>query len=113
MGFVPGRYSLGIVVSVRATRTTACGPPAKTPPTRENTRLGANIISEVIDMAKDKIDVTLRLERGHLEWLNTIVDQYALADESKATRVLFDYTIRDADHELVFASENVRCRHCG
>ena len=64
-------------------------------------------------MAKDKIDVTFKLEREHLEWLHTVVDQYDLADESKAARVLFDYTISDADQEIVFASENVRCRHCG
>jgi len=107
----PGRYNLGIIVSVRATGITACGPCAE--PTRTGARLGANIIGELVDMAKDKIDVTLKLERNHLEWLNTIVDQYDLADESKAARVLFDYAIGDADHELVFANENARCQHCG
>ena len=64
-------------------------------------------------MAKDKIDVTLKLERNHLEWLNTIVDPYAFADESKAARVLFDYASQDADNELIFAAENARCQHCG
>ena len=64
-------------------------------------------------MPKDKVTTTLELERGHLEWLNSIVDQYAFAAESKAARVLFDYAIQDADNELIFADENARCRHCG
>ena len=64
-------------------------------------------------MPKDKVTATLELERDHLEWLNTIVDQYGFADESKAARVLFDYAMQDADNELVFADENARCRHCG
>ena len=64
-------------------------------------------------MPKDKVTVTLELERDHLEWLNTIADQYDFADESKAARVLFDYASQDADNELIFADENARCRHCG
>ena len=64
-------------------------------------------------MPKDKVTATLELERDHLEWLNTIVDQYGFADESKAARVLFDYASQDADNELIFAAENARCRHCG
>ena len=64
-------------------------------------------------MAKDKVTATLELERDHLEWLNTIVNHYDLADESKAARVLFDYVIQDADNELIFAAENSRCQHCG
>ena len=64
-------------------------------------------------MPKDKVTATLELERGHLEWLNTIVDQYDFANESKAARVLFDYAADDADNELIFAGENARCRHCG
>ena len=64
-------------------------------------------------MPKDKVTATLELERVHLEWLNTIVDHYDFTDASKAARVLFDYVIQDADDELVFATENARCRHCG
>ena len=64
-------------------------------------------------MPKDKVTATLELERDHLEWLNTIVDQYDLADESKAARVLFDYASQDADKELIFSAENARCQHCG
>ena len=64
-------------------------------------------------MPKDKVTTTLELERDHLEWLNTIADQYDLADESKAARVLFDYASQDADKELIFAAENARCQHCG
>ena len=64
-------------------------------------------------MPTDKVTATLELERDHLEWLNTIVDQYHFADESKAARVLFDYAIQDGENELIFADENARCRHCG
>ena len=64
-------------------------------------------------MAKDKVTVTLELERDQLEWLNTIVDQHDFPDESKAARVLFDYAMGDVDKELIFAAENMRCRHCG
>ena len=64
-------------------------------------------------MPKDKVTATLELERDHLEWLNTIADQYDLADESKAARVLFVYASQDADKELIFAAENARCQHCG
>ena len=88
-------------------------PVCRTAQTRTDARLGTNIIGELLDMAKDKIDVTLKLERNHLEWLNAIVGQYDLVDESKAARVLFDYAIGDVDHELIFANENARCRHCG
>ena len=64
-------------------------------------------------MPKDKVPATLELERDHLEWLNTIVDQYDFADASKAARVLFDYASQDADKELIFSAENARCQHCG
>ena len=64
-------------------------------------------------MPKDKVTATLELERDHLEWLNTIVDHYGFADESKAARVLFDYAIQDVDNEVIFADENARCHHCG
>lgn len=64
-------------------------------------------------MPKDKVTATLELERDQLEWLNTIADQYGLADESKAARVLIDFASQDADGELIFAAENSRCRHCG
>ena len=61
-------------------------------------------------MSKDKVAAILELERDHLEWLNTIVDHYDFADESKAARVLFDYAIQVADNELIFAADNARCR---
>lgn len=64
-------------------------------------------------MAKDKVNITLELERSHLEWLDAIVDQYDFSDESKATRVLFDYAIEDGDDDLIFGAENSRCLHCG
>ena len=64
-------------------------------------------------MPKDKVTVTLELERDHLEWQNTIANQHHFPDESKAARVLFNYAIKDADNELIFAGENARCPHCG
>ena len=64
-------------------------------------------------MPKDKVTTTLELERDHLEWLNTIVDHYDFADESKAVRVLFDYAIHAVDDEIIFDAENSRCQHCG
>jgi len=64
-------------------------------------------------MPKDKVTVTLELERDHLEWLDAIVDHYDFTDESKAARVLFDYAIQASDDELIFAVENARCQHCG
>ena len=64
-------------------------------------------------MPKDKVEVTLELERDQIEWLETIVNQFSLSSNSKAARILFDYAISDADNALVFAGENSRCHRCG
>lgn len=64
-------------------------------------------------MSKDKVEITLEVERGHKEWLESVVNEFSLNSESKAARILFDYAIADADDTLVFAKENSRCRHCG
>ena len=63
-------------------------------------------------MPKDKVDVTLKLEREQLEWINMIAGQYNLKDESKVARVLIDYAISDSDTEIVFGKGNTRCRYC-
>ena len=63
-------------------------------------------------MEKDKVEVTLELERDHAEWLAAVVDKYGFPDESKAARVLLDFALQDGDEDLIFAPENMRCRHC-
>ncbi len=64
-------------------------------------------------MPKDKVSVTLELERDQADWLNTIAEQQGLRDQSKAARVLLDYAMVDGDAQLIFARENARCLHCG
>jgi len=61
---------------------------------------------------KDKIEVTLEIESDQLDWLIKVAAKFELSDESKAARVLLNYAIQDVDDELVFAAENMRCRHC-
>ena len=64
-------------------------------------------------MPKDKVSVTLELERDQADWLNSIAEQNNLRDQSKAARVLVDYAMTDGDAQLIFARENARCLHCG
>ena len=64
-------------------------------------------------MPKDKVSVTLELERDQAEWLNSIAEEHKLRDQSKAARVLLDYAMADGDAQLIFAGENGRCLHCG
>ena len=61
---------------------------------------------------KDKVELTLSLESDHLDWLSEIIQDYDLADESKAIRILLDYAIEDADKDEVFSPDNMRCKHC-
>lgn len=63
-------------------------------------------------MPKDKIDVNLKIEREQLQWIDSIADEYKLKDQSKVIRVLIDFTIKDADTDLVFSKENSRCMYC-
>ena len=64
-------------------------------------------------MPKDKISVTLELERDQADWLDSIAQEHSLRDQSKAARVLLDYAMADGDAPLIFARENARCMHCG
>jgi hypothetical protein len=64
-------------------------------------------------MPKDKVSVTLELERDQLDWLNSIGEQHKLRDQSKVARVLLDYAMADGDAQSIFARENARCLHCG
>ena len=62
---------------------------------------------------KNKTDLDFAIEEDHMNWLEENVAEYALEDESKALRVLIDYAMEEVDPEHIFASENMRCRHCG
>ncbi len=64
-------------------------------------------------MADDKIELTFEIAGGQGEWLDRMADEYSFIDASKALRVLLDYAIQDADPDLIFADENMRCRYCG
>jgi hypothetical protein len=61
---------------------------------------------------KEKTELTINFESDHLDWLSEIIQDYDLPDESKAIRVLLDYTIQDADKDEIFSPDNIRCRHC-
>ena len=60
----------------------------------------------------NKIEVVLEIQNDQAAYLKKIAERFEFPDESKALRVLLDYAIRDADEHLIFAPENMRCRHC-
>ena len=60
-----------------------------------------------------KTDHTFEIEQEQLDWLGEIAENYGLADEDKALRVLLDFAIQDGDSDLIFSTENMRCRFCG
>jgi hypothetical protein len=64
-------------------------------------------------MPSDKVTHEFEIESEHREWLEEVADEYDFQDESKALRVLLDYAIQDADKDMVFSNENMRCRYCG
>jgi hypothetical protein len=64
-------------------------------------------------MPSDKVTHEFEIESEHREWLEEVAEEYDFQDESKALRVLLDYAIQDADKEMVFSDENMRCRYCG
>ena len=64
-------------------------------------------------MPSNKIDQTFEIEQQQFEWLSKIAEDYGLADEAKALRVLLDFAIQDGDKDLIFSDENMRCRFCG
>ena len=64
-------------------------------------------------MTYKKITHTFDLRNDQLDWLDQIVEKYGLPDEEKALRILLDYAIQDGDKDLIFSSENMRCRYCG
>ena len=64
-------------------------------------------------MPSNKIDQTFEIEQQQFDWLGKIAEDYGLADEAKALRVLLDFAIQDSDKDFIFSSENMRCRFCG
>ncbi len=64
-------------------------------------------------MPSNKIDQTFEIEQQQFDWLGKIVEDYGLTDEAKALRVLLDFAVQDGDKDLIFSSENMRCRFCG
>lgn len=64
-------------------------------------------------MPMNKIDQTFEIEQEQFEWLGEVAENYGLADEAKALRVLLDFAIQDGDDDLIFSQENMRCRFCG
>ena len=64
-------------------------------------------------MASDKVTNPFEIEREQNDWLDEVAEEYSLQDSSKALRVLLDYAIQDGDKDLIFATENMRCRFCG
>ena len=64
-------------------------------------------------MPSNKIDQTFEIEQKQFDWLGKIAEDYGLADEAKALRVLLDFAVQDGDKDLIFSDENMRCRFCG
>ena len=64
-------------------------------------------------MAHEKTDFAATIETDHAEWLTEQTAEIGLPDDSKALRILIDYAMDELDAQLIFASENSRCRHCG
>ena len=64
-------------------------------------------------MASDKVEQTFEIESEQSQWLAEVAGEYGLADEDKALRVLLDFAMEDGDKDLIFATENMRCRFCG
>ena len=64
-------------------------------------------------MPSDKVERGFEIEKEQLTWLGQVAKDYGLADEAKAMRVLLDFAIQDGDRDLIFSSDNMRCRFCG
>lgn len=64
-------------------------------------------------MAKDKVEITMEIEKDHLDWITDNASEFTSSDNSKIMRILLDYAIQDVEAGDIFAPENMRCRHCG
>ena len=61
---------------------------------------------------KNIVEITVEIEGDQADYLKKMAEEYGLADESKALRVLLDFAILDGDPELIYDMRNMRCRHC-
>ena len=61
---------------------------------------------------KNLIQLSVGVESDQAEYLKKMAEEYGLADESKALRVLLDYAIVDCEAESIYDVRNMRCRHC-
>ena len=64
-------------------------------------------------MAHEKTDFAATIETAQAERLTDQTAEVGLPDDSKALRILIDFAMEELDAQLIFASENSRCRHCG
>jgi hypothetical protein len=62
--------------------------------------------------SKNIIQISVEVEEDQAAYLKTMAEEYGLADESKALRLLLDFAIVDGDKALIFDMHNMRCRHC-
>ncbi len=64
---------------------------------------------------KSKTDMTITLEKHQTKFLEDIVKDYSLVDDSKAVRIIMNYIIEKAEHKTfkddVFSEDNIRCTH--
>ena len=61
---------------------------------------------------KNITQISVEVEGDHADYLKKMAEEYDLADESKALRVLLDFAIADGDAETIYDMRNMRCRHC-
>ena len=61
---------------------------------------------------KNIVQISVEVEEDQADYLKKMAEEYDLADESKALRVLLDYAIMDGDAETIYNMRNMRCRHC-
>ena len=62
-------------------------------------------------MAGDKISVTFEINPDALKMLEKITDKYALPDNSKTLRCLFDFVLeKESNWDSIF--KKIRCIRC-
>lgn len=58
----------------------------------------------------ENVEATVELKQKHLDYLDAMVEKYALPDRSKALRVLITFAMQDADEKLIY--QQIRCADC-
>ncbi len=59
---------------------------------------------------KNRINASLEIEQGQLDWLEAMAGKYQLPDPSKALRVVLDHARTAGDEKVLF--ETIRCLGC-